>query len=122
MASRSMKTLSAILVAVISAPFVAAAVGEGADDSWSVGDCIIADFSANFTIFLDKHGWQNNSEVIRIPAGAKVDPDQSTCGNPGEKNPDQLLVVKWTDKQKNDSSIDLNRKIAITFRRNLTES
>ena len=85
--------------------------------TWNVNKCILAQFSMNFTLELTNYK-PNQTEIITVPSTAVVN-NKSSCGD--EKS-DQMLVLTWTDKAKNDSSVDLDREITISFRRNLTQS
>lgn len=113
---RKMKTLFFVvscLGAVLAVPQDPPVLG-----NWALDDCILAQFSMNITIFPD-HKNPNKTTTVTIPNDAQVDPKKSTCGDM-QKNQDQILTLSWKDKV--NETIDLEREIMITFRRNLNAS
>jgi len=75
---------------------------------WKVGDCFLAEFA--MTLTLDPNITVTNQTTYELPPHAKADEDQKNCGN--ETN---TLSLTWTEKAKNDSSVNLNRNLVITF-------
>jgi len=76
---------------------------------WTVGKCFMGEFA--MTLIIDQNTTLTNQTKYLVPPTAKADVDQKNCGN--ETN---TLVLTWTEKALNDSSVDLKRKLDITFR------
>jgi len=87
---------------------------EGEVGNWTVGDCIMAKFSMEFTINTGKKG---NYSKISLPASAIAAKDNNgtLCSKDIKKV--QTLTLSWKDKQHNDSSIELNRFVEVDFLR-----
>ena len=83
-------------------------------EPWAVGDCILAQFSMNITIYLGKN---ESGIVIQVPSDAQVQTDgaKSSCGAAPNAT-DQSMTLGWYDKQANDS-IPLYREITIKFKK-----
>jgi len=87
------------------------------ESQWKVGDCILADFTLDIQVHLNKTQ-PNATTVVHIPQDAKVLP-RSHCGT--KDNPDlQVLALGWTVQPKNDTTKTLYREISISFKRNTT--
>jgi hypothetical protein len=84
--------------------------------TWSVGDCILAQFNMDFNLVLDKSK-PNITTTMTIPTEAKVIKEKSKCDGK-----EQRLTIGWKDPQKNDTQILLTREITIKFQQNLTQS
>jgi len=111
----------AILVALLASGAVSSTsptvdtvnVNEEKVGNWSVGDCILAKFAMNFTIYPEG----GNGSTITLPPSAIADKDDkgSLCTSDVKKV--QTLSLSWKEKQKNDTSILLNRFVQIQFMR-----
>ena len=87
------------------------------ESQWKVGDCILANFTLDIQVHLNKTQ-PNATTVVHIPQDAKVLP-RSHCGT--KDNPDlQVLALGWTVQPKNDTTKTLYREISISFKRNTT--
>lgn len=82
--------------------------------NWTVGDCIMAKFSMEFTVNTGKKG---NFSKISLPASAVASPDNNgtLCSKDIKKV--QTLTLSWKEKQQNDSAIELNRFVEVDFLR-----
>lgn len=82
--------------------------------NWTVGDCIMAKFSMEFTVNTGKKG---NFSKISLPASAVASPDNNgtLCSEDIKKV--QTLTLSWKEKQQNDSAIELNRFVEVDFLR-----
>lgn len=76
---------------------------------WSVGDCFMSEFAMTLKVDLNITDI-NHDQTYDVPTYAKADKDQKNCGN--DTN---TLSLSWTEKAKNDSSVDLKRNLVITF-------
>jgi len=81
--------------------------------NWSVGNCILAKFAMNFTIYPNG----SDGTTITLPPSAVADntDNKTLCSTDMKKV--QTLTLTWTEKQKNDTSILLNRFVQINFLR-----
>jgi len=83
--------------------------------NWTVGDCIMAKFSMEFTINTGKG--KANVSKITLPhtAIATKDNNGTLCSKDIQKV--QTLTLSWKEKQENDTKVDLNRFIQVDFLR-----
>jgi len=81
--------------------------------NWSVGNCILAKFAMNFTIYPEG----GNGSTIILPTSAIADKDQNgtLCSKDIKKV--QTLTLSWNEDQKNDTKISLHRFVQIQFKR-----
>jgi len=87
------------------------------ESHWQVEDCILANFTLDIQVHLNKTQ-PNATTIVSVPQDAKVLP-RSHCGKPD--NPDlQVLALGWTVVPKNDTTKTLYREISISFKRNTT--
>jgi len=85
----------------------------GSVGNWSVGNCILAKFAMNFTIYPEG----GNGSTINLPTSAVADKDQNgTLCSTDVKNV-QTLTLSWNENQKNDTEILLHRFVQIQFKR-----
>jgi len=88
-------------------------VNDGSVGNWSVGNCILAKFAMNFTIYPEG----GNGSTINLPTSAVADKDQNgTLCSTDVKNV-QTLTLSWNENQKNDTEILLHRFVQIQFKR-----
>jgi len=86
---------------------------DGSVGNWSVGNCILAKFAMNFTIYPEG----GNGSTINLPTSAVADKDQNgTLCSTDVKNV-QTLTLSWNENQKNDTEILLHRFVQIQFKR-----
>jgi len=78
------------------------------EGTWVVGDCFMAEFAMSLTV----NTTLTNQTQFDVPPAAKADGSESNCGN--ETN---TLSLTWSEPAVNDTSVDLNRKLIITFKK-----
>jgi len=84
----------------------------GDTGKWSVGNCLLADFSMKFHLNLNRTHLGINQTDYEVPADAVVNSDQANCQ--GTTN---VLDLTWKEKAQNDSNTELTRKITATFKK-----
>lgn len=97
------------LMSVASASLTGADVG-----NWTVGDCIMAQFAMELTLFPPSNKTNSSSATfppmtIQVPTDAKVDTDMSNC-----KGETQSLSLDWSEKAPNGTDM-LVRNITVEF-------
>ena len=88
-----------------------------AEGQWKVDKCIMANFTLDIQIHLNK-SQPNDTTIVSVPQSAQVLPI-SHCGAKDDKDI-QVLALGWEHKQENDTANMLHREIQISFRRNET--
>jgi len=79
--------------------------------NWTVGDCIMAKFSMEFTINTGNKG---NYSKISLPPSAVAAKDNNGTLCSKDINKVQTLTLSWKEKQQNDTKIELSRFIQVS--------
>jgi len=82
--------------------------------NWTVGDCIMAKFSMEFTI---NTGDKGNYSKISLPPSAVAAKDNNGTLCSKDINKVQTLTLSWKEAQQNDTKIELSRFIQVDFLR-----
>lgn len=82
--------------------------------NWSVGNCLMASFDLEMTIYPNNSD-RNASSVLSVPVTASVVSDPNTCQN----NETQQLKLAWSDTAQNGT--ELLRNLTISFHLNKTD-
>jgi len=105
-------------VAAFTAAFLATMASVSADEvpgdigNWTVGDCILVQFSLDIALRPDE---ANTSDVVKVslPLWAKADKDQSQCQYEGGN--EQHLALFWQNLAHNSTDDHLNRNVTVVF-------
>jgi len=97
------------LVVLMSLGLVCSEPGVSGDvGSWSVGDCFMAEFSLG----VEANTTLTKQTSFVVPKDAKANTDQSNCAN--ETN---TLTLTWSETALNDTKVNLDRKLVLTFKK-----
>ena len=77
---------------------------------WKVGNCLMAGFALQINIGADNNATAQTAFVV--PNDAAVKGDQDQCGNDTNS-----LELTWSERAPNDTSMVLERKLDITFKK-----
>ena len=104
MVSSSLPALALFALCAMAPSVSAADTG-----NWTVGNCILAQFAMEVTLHPN-HTHPNVTQVVVVPADAKADASQSSCGAD-----EQQLNLDWVERS--DNGTELARNVTIVFAR-----